>query len=328
MILCLTALILIIGGLAGCAALPADDGRPEVVCTTFAQYDWVRRITDGTDRLHITLLVGSGRDMHSYNPSVADIAAITESDLLIYDGGVSEAWVGKIAENRRVGETLNLMEILGDGVRREELPEGAGEEHDRDGHVHEPGETEADEHVWLSLRNASLFCGRIAEALCRLDETNADVYRRNNEAYCAELASLDRDFASFVASSAKKTLIFADRYPFRYLAEDYGLSCYAAFPGCSSESDASFETVIVLAEKVDETGAPGVLVIDGSDEKVARAVLGATKKKTGQIFRVDSMQSVVDPEKKDYLETMRQNLAVFSDFLRENGETGERSGTF
>lgn len=322
MILCLTALIMIIGGLTGCAAVPADDGRPEVVCTTFAQYDWVRRITEGTDRLHITLLVGSGRDMHSYNPSVADIAAITESDLLIYGGGVSEAWVGKIAENRRSGETLNLMEVLGDGVRREELPEGAEEEHDHDhdhddGHLHEHDENEADEHVWLSLRNASLFCGQIAEALCRLDGANADLYRHNSEAYCEELASLDREFASLVASSAKKTLIFADRYPFRYLAEDYGLSCYAAFPGCSSESDASFETVIVLAEKVDETGAPGVLVIDGSDEKVAHAVLGATKEKTGQIFRVDSMQSVVDPEKKDYLETMRQNLAVFGDFLRE-----------
>lgn len=325
-------------GLSACAeqappvetsgAAPAQE-KLRVVCTIFPQYDWVRELVGQADSAELTLLLDSGVDLHSYQPSAADLVKISSCDLFIYVGGESDEWVADALKQSVNPDmvVLNLMELLGDGVKPEEVVEGMqDEEHDHDAdehdHDHEDDdhdhEEEHDEHVWLSLKNASLFCRAISDALCGLDPEHADTYRENIDRYTQKLDALDKAYQSAVDSAGGHTLLFGDRFPFRYLTEDYGLSYYAAFVGCSAETEASFETVIFLAQKVDALKLPAVLALEGAQHKIAQTVVDNTAGRSAKVLTMDSMQSVTArdvAEGKTYLGIMEGNLDVLTEAL-------------
>jgi zinc transport system substrate-binding protein len=307
--------------------------KKSIVCVTFPGYDWVLNILGGNaSKFDVSLLQDNGTDLHSYQPSVKDLAKVSNCDMLVYVGGESDEWVEKAVSNAKNKNmvVVNMMEVLGDKVKEEEIVEGmqAEEEHDHgdgdhdhdehDEHDDHEHEIEYDEHVWLSLRNAAVITGVLSEKIQALDSANAAVYKANAASYAKKLSALDEKASKVVASSSKKTILFGDRYPFRYFTDDYGLEYFAAFVGCSAESEASFETVVFLAKKVDELGLNAVLTIEKSDKKIAKTVVSNTKGKKQQILEMDSLQSVTKKEIKsgrNYLSAMEKNIEALKKAL-------------
>ena len=296
-----------------------DDGRIKIVATIFPEYDWIMNVLgDNKDNAEVTLLIDSGADLHSYQPTVADIATVSSCDLFVYVGGESDEWTEDALKNA-VNEnmkTINLLETLGDKAKTEETVDGMQNEHEGSDDGDE--ETEYDEHVWLSLKNASIFVDTIADVLCETDKENASSYRENAAAYKLKLSELDLRYEAAVAAANIKTLLFADRFPFRYLVDDYGLNYYAAFSGCSAETEASFETVIFLAGKIDELSLSSIMKLESSDGKIARTVRDNTANKDQRILTLNSLQSCTLKDYSDgktYLSLMTDNLSVLTDAL-------------
>lgn len=309
---------------AGCGGTGNRDNKKEetrkvkVVTTIFPEYSWVKEIAGAQEKnVEITLLAKKGVDLHSYRPSVEDILKIANCDLFIYVGGESDAWVEKALQEGKnpKRKTINLMRLLGERVREEETVEGMEKEKHHD-------EVEYDEHVWLSLKNANMICRAIAEDLAALDSQNAAAYRANYEAYSKKLAALDAQYKDAIAKAPVKTVLFGDRFPFRYLADDYGLTYFAAFKGCSAETEASFETVAFLARKTEELKLPAVLAIEGRQHKLAQTIADNTKSRNQKILTMNSMQSVTEDEVKNgasYLKVMEANLKVLKEALQYKG---------
>lgn len=298
-----------------CTPLMAKN-KINIVTTIFPEYDWVCEIigTNPSD-IEVTFLMDKGVDLHSFQPSVKDIAKIRKCDLLVYVGGESDEWIEKLLEDKSCSKirTVNLMDSLGDIVKEEEVVEGMQVEEE------ECEEIEYDEHVWLSLRNASRLCNIIADKISEIDKDNAGLYKANAEDYIAKLTALDARYSKVVASANKKTVLFGDRFPFRYLTDDYGLKYYAAFVGCSAESEASFNTIMFLANKMDELKLNCVITLEKSDNKIAGTIIKSTASKNQKILSLDSMQSVTsrDVKKgKKYLDIMSNNLQVLQEALR------------
>ena len=328
--------------------------KVSIVATTYPQYDWLKNVLgDRLDAVNLKLLIKNGTDLHSYKPSAQDIAAIASADMVVYVGGESDEWIEKaLKATPKDGRVqVNLMEALGDRVKEEEVVEGmqAEEEHE---HHHEHGdpsassgtgehhehhhdkvgepaeptaaepteEAENDEHIWLSLKNAEILVRNLAEALAKLDTANASEYHMNAALYVAKISALDAQYRAATDSASLKTILFGDRFPFRYLVDDYGIKYFAAFVGCSAESEASFETVAFLAGKMDSLALPAIFTIDGSNGKIARAILDASKKsKDALVLTLNSMQSVTDDQMKsgvDYLSIMQDNLEVLKKAIK------------
>lgn len=309
--------------LSGCA--PQDDSaasnKLNIVTTIFPAYDWVREILgDETDRAEITTLLDSGVDLHSYQPTVDDIVKISDCDLFLYVGGESDGWVDDALKNapNKERKVIRLLDVLGDSAKAEETVEGMQEEE----HDHEE-EAEYDEHIWLSLKNAQMLVAAISEALQESDPARKDTYAANAAAYAEKLSALDGEYRAAVDSGKYKTLLFGDRFPFRYLADDYGLDYYAAFPGCSAETEASFETVSFLAGKMDALGLPCVLTIEGTQHKIAETIVQNTAQKNQQVLTMDSMQAVTANDASSgvsYLSIMEKNLSVLKKALGQEAE--------
>ena len=303
------------------SGLAEEAGKIRVVTTIFPIYDWVREIAGDTGNTEITLLLDSGVDLHSFQPSAQDILKVATCDLFIYVGGESDKWAeDALAEAVNPDMVvISLVEALGENAKAEEIVEGMeAEEEEEEGEEGEEEEPEIDEHVWLSLRNAQVFTSAIADALAQKDSANADSYRANAEAYGAKLAALDAAYAEAVDSAAHKTLLFGDRFPFRYLTDDYGLAYYAAFAGCSAETEASFETVIFLAKKTDELQLPAVLTIEGKDHRIAETIISSTADKNRKLLTLNSMQGTTANDIEQgatYLKIMEDNLAVLKEAL-------------
>ena len=284
-----------------------------IVVSIFPAYDWARNVIGGDRTAELTLLVDSGVDLHSYQPSVEDILTISTCDLFIYVGGESDGWATD-ALSQAVNKdmvVINLLDELGERAREEEVVEGMEAEEEEEGAL--------DEHVWLSLKNAMTLSEAIGKALSEIDPQGADGYADNLAAYLEKLSALDEAYALAVGEAPRDTLLFGDRFPFRYLTEDYGLNYYAAFSGCSAETEASFETILFLADKVDELGLSGILTIDGSDRKIASTIAETAKKGKPEILTLDSIQSVTkeDMEKGvTYLSIMEENLEVLKKALQ------------
>lgn len=297
------------------AANAKKSDKLKVVTTIFPEYDWAREIIgDKASNVELTLLLGNGVDLHSYQPSIQDIAKISTADIFIYVGGESDGWVKdalKNATNKNM-KVINLMETLGDKLKAEEVKEGMQAEEEED-------EVEYDEHVWLSLRFAKILSTEIANALCEKDAANAAAYKANLSAFAAKLDALDSKYAAAVKAGSKNTILFGDRFPFRYFVEDYGLDYFAAFAGCSAETEASFETVIFLSKKVDELGLNSVLKIESSDGKIARTIIQNTKSKNAKVLTMDAIQSTTLKQAKagaTYLSIMEGNLKVIEEALK------------
>ena len=319
------------------AALAQEEKKTlNVVVTIFPIYDWVREVAGDDEHLNLTLLLNNGVDLHSYQPTVSDMMDIATCDVFIYVGGESDRWVtdalsGEVNPDMVV---VNLMDVLGDAVKTEEIVEGMEHDHDHehedededhgredgdeDGdHDHEEDE-EPDEHIWLSLKNAQVLVQAIADAFAQVDPGCAEDYAARAAAYDEQLSALDAEYAAAVEGAQVDTLLFGDRFPFRYLVDDYGLSYYAAFAGCSAETEASFKTVVFLAGKVDELNLPAVLTIEGGDGRIAQTVVEATKARDARVLTLDSMQATTARDIEGgvrYLDVMRKNLEVLRQAL-------------
>ena len=294
--------------------------KVKIVTTIFPEYDWVRQIAgDKVSDMDITMLLDNGVDMHSYQPTADDIMKISDCDLFIYVGGESDEWVNdalKEAVNKDM-QVIDLLDVLGEQVKMEELVEGMQDAEHEEEEEHE--EKEYDEHVWLSLKNAETLCDAIAEALGNADPDNKAVYDTNKAAYIDQLVSLDNQYREVVDQASMKTLLFGDRFPFRYMVDDYGLSYYAAFAGCSAESEASFETISFLAKKIDELGLKYVMTIEKSDQKIAKTIIENTQNKDQSILTLDSMQSTTSADVANgmtYLSIMEGNLNILKEALQ------------
>lgn len=290
----------------------------KIVTTIFPEYDWVREILgDKADHAEVTMLLDNGVDLHSYQPTADDIIKISDCDLFIYVGGESDGWVEdalKEATNKEM-QVINLLDVLGEQVKEEEVVEGMEAEEEESEDENEP---EYDEHVWLSLKNAETLCNAISDALEEIDPANKDAYATNAASYLEKLAALDGEYQTVVDNAAQKTVLFGDRFPFRYLVDDYGLSYYAAFAGCSAETEASFETISFLAQKVDELKLPCVLTIEGAKHKIAETIVQNTAEKNQSILTLDSMQSTTSTDVANgttYLSVMESNLDVLKQAL-------------
>ena len=314
------ALIVSVAFFAGCSNAPKqDNGKFSVVTTIFPEYDWVSNITSGAGDVELTLLLDNGADLHSYQPTADDIIKISNCDMFIYVGGESDKWVDdalKGAVNKDM-VVVNLLDLLGSKVKQEETVEGMqAEEEEGEGE----DEEEYDEHVWLSLKNAASLCGQISDKLCEADPENKDLFSKNTEDYLKKLNELDAKYSSVREDAKYTTLLFADRFPFRYLTDDYKLNYYAAFTGCSAESEASFETVAFLAKKLSELKLPAVMTIDKSDKKIAKTVVETSDQKDTPILEMNSMQSVTEKDVLDgatYLGIMESNLEVLTKAIKE-----------
>ena len=356
-------------GLAGCGsaagASPADKASPagggdgkafSVVCTIFPEYDWTKEILgEHADDAEITYLLDNGADLHNYQPTADDILKISSCDLFVYVGGESDEWVGDAlaeASNKDM-KVVELMDVLGDNAKVEELKEGmqedehehehskevsafdaatdpdevcdevighghSDEDEDEHEHSHEEGEEEYDEHVWLSVKNAKTICGAIEKELEAIDPDNAADYKANLESYTAKLDELDLSFKTLADGASSKTLVFGDRFPFRYFVDDYGLDYYAAFIGCSAETEASFETIAFLADKVNELDCGTIFTLENSSKDIANAIISASGKSV-DIAELNSLQSVSADDIADganYLSLMQKNYDVLAGVLK------------
>ena len=324
-----------------------EQSKLSIVTTIYPEFAWAKEILGArADSVDLTLLIKNGVDLHSYKPTAQDITKIANADMIIYVGGESDEWIKDALEAtpKKGRSEINLMATLGDRVKAEEVIEGMQAEHEEhhhhgehaEEHEHEhhgehaeahehhhhdhEEEVENDEHVWLSLKNAEILVQKIAAELAKMDSAHASFYAGNAKGYIVKINALDNEYSATVESAARKTVLFGDRFPFRYLVDDYGIKYYAAFVGCSAESEASFETIAFLAGKMDSLSLPAIFTIEKGNQKIARAVLDATKKsKEAQILTLNSMQSVTEQQiidGMDYLAIMKSNLDVLKNALK------------
>lgn len=293
--------------------------RVNIICTIFPEYDWARNIidTENDTKTTLSLLVKNGVDLHSYQPSATDIINLQTCDVLMYVGGESDKWIDEVLENATNKNmiVINLMEVLKNHIKEEEIVEGMQTEH----HHEEENEIEYDEHVWLSLKNAKIICEHFTKILCNLVPENALEYQTRLENYLKKLDSMDFSFQSITSENQNKNLIFCDRFPFRYLLDDYDINYFAAFAGCSAETEASFETVAFLANKLNELNLNSVIVLENSDKKIAKTVIGNAKRPKYDILTMNSMQSVTLRQAfagVSYIGEMQKNLEAIQTSLK------------
>ena len=320
----IAAAAIAVSSLCGCSAANAGkkNDKIQIVTTIFPEYDWVMNILgDKKDNAEVTMLLDNGTDLHSFQPTASDIMKISSCDLFIYVGGESDEWVEDVlkeAVNKDM-VAINLLEVLGDKVVEEELVEGMqGEEEEEEEGEEGEEEIEYDEHVWLSLKNSEILVQSISDAIQKLDPANAEAYKANTASYIEKLDQLDKDYQEVISNASIKTVLFGDRFPFRYLVDDYGLEYYAAFVGCSAESEASFETITFLSKKVDELSLPAVLTIESKDKRIAETIIENTANKDQAVLSMDSMQSTTSQDVANgvtYISVMTSNLEVLKKAL-------------
>lgn len=292
----------------------------KIVTTIFPIYDWVKSILgDKFVKENVSILLDNSVDLHNYQPTSADIVEISNSDLFIYVGGESDEWVPDVlnqVSNTNL-KTLNLMDSLSGSLQLEEEKEGMeeSEEHEESA---EEGE-EYDEHIWLSLKNAKKLVSVISNVIKEIDVDNAQAYEANANAYIEKLQSLDEAYTNMAINANNKMLIFGDRFPFLYMVKDYGLDYYAAFKGCSAETEASFKTIAFLTQKLDEYNLDYVMTIEGTNHKIAETIIENSKDKNRTILELNSMQSTTANDINSgasYYEIMNKNLEVLKQIIK------------
>ena len=299
--------------LSGCgiAEEKKDDGRLKVVATVFAEYDFLRNIAG--DAVNLSMLMMPGADLHAFDPTPKDIMEVQEADLFVTVGGESDAWSEKIIDSIDSNklQTVRLMDCV-DHVVEEELVEGMEAEDDEDGHGEEK---EFDEHVWTSPKNAVQIVEKLRDKLCRMDEANAELYQDNAKSYIKKLQKLDEAFTELVQNAKRREIIVADRFPFRYFADAYGLKYYAAFPGCSTQTGASVETIAFLIRKAKEDDIPVVFHMEMSSEAMCNTICDEAGAKKAQLNAVHNISRQDFNKGIGYLELMEENIEVLKEAL-------------
>ncbi|MDR2587844.1 MAG: metal ABC transporter substrate-binding protein [Spirochaetales bacterium] len=280
----------------------------KVTAANFPAFDLARAVAG--ERIELLMLLPPGAESHSFEPSPKDIVSIRNSDVFIYTGGESDAWAEKILETSASGakRVITLMSLV-DAVEEEIVP----------GMEEEAGEEEGpayDEHVWTSPRNAKVIALFLAQTFSELDPPGAGEYAQRAAAYAKELDELDAEFTSAVKAGRRKTFVFGDRFPFRYFADAYGLAYFAAFPGCSTETECSAATLAFLIDKVKAEKIPVVFHIELSNEKIADALCEATGAKKLLLHACHNISRDDFQKGLGYLDFMRMNLANVKEALR------------
>lgn len=281
-----------------------------IVTTIFPAYDWVKQVVGDNKNVDITFLIDKGVDLHSYQASAADIAKITDSDMFVFVGGESDGWAEDIVKENPNLKYISMVDSIGKAALGEELVEGMQKEEGE-----EEEECAIDEHVWLSLENAKTIVGAIEAKLEEIDPDNKGNYEKNANDYIAKLDALDKEYKDTLSNIQDKTILVGDRFPFRYLVNEYGIKYYAAFKGCDAGSEASFETVKFLANKMDELKLSKIFIIDGSKGDLAKTIVDNTKDKNAKILVLDSMQSTKSSDNANYIDVMKKNLEVLKEAL-------------
>jgi zinc transport system substrate-binding protein len=301
--------LLILITLTGCKTYK-DDGKLTILTSNFPSYDFARAITKDVPNTSVEMLLKPGTEMHNYEPTPKDIIKISKSDIFIYVGGESDEWINDLLDSidTKKVKIIKLMDLI--DVVEEETVEGMQEEEE------EEEEKEYDEHVWTSPRNAIKIINSLKDEIIKLDENNTHLYEDNSTKYISELELIDREIRNIVDNSSRKELIFADRFPFRYFVDEYNLKYYAAFPGCSSETEASSKTISFLINKVKEDNIPVILTIEFSNKKIANTI----SNETGAIvLEFNSAHNISEEDfnnGKTYLDIMRDNVNTLMEALQ------------
>jgi zinc transport system substrate-binding protein len=326
-------LIAVLCGVTGCRqdrnSAKENNGKITVTTTLFAPYDFVRNIAG--DRVNLYMLLPPGSESHSFEPTPQDIITIQNSDAFIYIGGESEDWVERILGSTKKDETktLALMDVV--EVFEEEIVEGMQDEEEIENEKernfiirfflslfsrgNDNDEGEYDEHVWTSPKNAILIVEAITDMLCEADSANASYYRQNAASYIEKLSEIDSVFTEIVSGAKRDTIVFADRFPFRYFADSYGLNYYAAFPGCSTETEASAATVAFLINKIRSEQIPVVFHIELSNERMADTISAETGAKKLLLHACHNITKRDFDAGLGYLDFMRANAQNLSEAL-------------
>jgi len=314
-ILILITLAALLIGVGGCkpksAVTRGADGKLNVTTANFPPFDFVRNIAG--DKVNLSMLLPPGAESHSYEPSPKDIITIKNSGIFIYGGGEGDIWVNRILESMDTSKMIIVRMMDAVDAVEEEIVEGMEEEAAM---PEEEEETAYDEHVWTSPRNAILIVGAITEALCEADSANAEFYRQNAASYGKELVKLDAAFNDIIAGAKRKTIVFADRFPFRYFADAYGLTYFAAFPGCSTETEPSAGTVKFLIDKIKAEKIPVVFHIELSNERMADTISGETGAKKLLLHACHNISKKDFEAGLGYLDLMRGNVENLREALR------------
>lgn len=298
--------------LCGCTDTSSKKSdKIKILCAGFSQTEWVQNIIEGSDTAEVEPLYASGVDIHNFQASAADIVNISEANIFVFNGGVSDKPLYDVLDKSENANRIDFdcMKHLGNLVLSEDenVAVSDGE------HKHEENDNESDEHIWLSLKNAIVLVDALAKEISSVDPQNSALYKENSKKYIEKLNELDREYENSIVASAKRILAFADRFPFRYLAADYSLECFAAFPGCSTETDASFASILFLADKVDEFDLNYVITVDRGQNSVSKSVIESAKKEDIKVVSVNSLQNVNDKDVKNgltYLSAMESNLTA------------------
>ena len=324
----------------GCSSDKKEENsskKIKVVATIFPVYDFLREI--GGDKIDLTMLMTPGAETHSYEPTPKDMKTVSNADFFAYVGGDSDEWVDKILDGNK-NDKMKVVTLM-DCVKTvdEEHVEGMEEEHDHDhdedvdgkddsdkdkdehdehdehDHDHDGDEPEQDEHVWTSPKNAIEIVKKLTSELSKVDPDNANYCKENSKNYIKKLEDLDREFEDVVKNGKRKEIIFGDRFPFRYFVDRYGLKYYAAFPGCSTDTEASASTVAFLTNKVKEDKIPVIFHIELSNNKIAKSIAEATGAKMLQLNAVHNVTKEDFEKGETYLSLMEKNLKPLEEAL-------------
>lgn len=300
------ALLLGLSCLSGCSV--KENGEElSIVCTVFPLYDWTKNILGEDTDARLYWLTDKGADLHSFQPSAEDMVRVASADLVIFVGGQSDAWLREALRTKTEGEVLEISSL--EGIRLAAVTDESGHSHE-DGHGHE-----TDEHLWLSLKNAQIAVKGICDALAEIDPDRAETYRANEASYADKLSALDSAYEAAVSSVEKPRMLVADRFPFVYLAEDYGIDYLAAFSGCTTDVDADLSVVIRLGNRLKEWGLSSVVITERSDRSLAESVIRAAEVERCEILILHSMQGVRRTDAEggvSYLSVMEENLRTLS----------------
>lgn len=283
-----------------------DSNKLSIVATIFPPYDFAKHITK--EKADVKMLLPPGCESHSYEPSPADIIEVSECDVFIYNGGDSDAWVDDILSSIDTSsiEIIKMTDCV-ETIAEEHIEGMQEEEHNHENHD-EYDEPETDEHVWTSIRNSEVITSDICDAICRKDVENGDFYKKNSSDYINEMSELDDEYIKLVENARRKKIIFGDRFPIAYFARDYGLTYYAAFVGCSSETEASAETVAFLIDKVKEDDIPVIFHIEFSTHLIANTIADETNAEVCEFNSCHNVSKKQIDSGISYVDMMRENM--------------------
>lgn len=281
----------------------------KIITTNFAGFDFARAVT--TDKAGVKMLIKPGTEMHSYEPTPQDIIAIEQAKLFIYNGGESDAWVDKILSDNNIPreKTLRLMDYV--DLKTEENREGMEAEEEEE----DEDEEEYDEHIWTSPKNAIRLIEAIRDKLAEIESDNSDTIHENARNYIQRIRDIDENFHSVVAAAPTKTLIFGDRFPFRYFVDEYGLDYYAAFPGCSDQTEASSSTIAFLVEKAKATGAKAIFKIELTNGQLAKTI---AEESGAKVYELNAAHNISEEEYtsgRTYADIMEKNVDTLKEAL-------------